>query len=430
LNIGIIGAGATGLVAGYELSKKGHKVTIFEGEDEFGGLVSTIKVGDVDLEKFYHHVFTSDNEVNDLAEELGISEELKWYPSKSGIYINQKFYPFSSPKDLLMFKELSFFERISMGLLVYKAKFIKEWRKLESINSKEWIIKKAGKNVYEKVWGPLMNSKFDVDADKVSAVWIWNKFKLRGSTRGKNLSKELLGYMSGSFGLMYGKLVEGLLTGGCDLLFGNYVKQIKPLDNKTLDVITEKGVYNFDRIIVTAAPEALKEMQLPFPGDYIEKLDKIKYKSNICMMLEMSEQLSPYYWTTVADSSIPFVLMIEHTNLLPVNSYKSNIVYLSRYLDANNELYSFSDQEVTDLFIGGIKKMYPSWDESKILKSHVFRSKYAQPVVGKGYSEIRPDYKTPIQNLFLADMAQIYPEDRGQNYAIRMGKEIASLVNE
>ena len=39
-----------------------------------------------------------------------------------------------------------------------------------------------------------------------------------------------------------------------------------------------------------------------------------------------------------------------------------------------------------------------------------------------------PDHRTPIPGLYLANMAQIYPQDRGQNYSILLGEKIAEIV--
>lgn len=151
MNICVVGAGATGLVAANELVKKGCKVSVFEAENQHGGLVRTVEVGNEKLEVFYHHIFTNDVEIIKLIEELNLSSELMWLEPKNAIYINRKLYPFTSPIDLLLFKELSFIDRIRMGLLVFKAKFLKDWMELENISSRDWIIKNAGKDVYEKI---------------------------------------------------------------------------------------------------------------------------------------------------------------------------------------------------------------------------------------------------------------------------------------
>ena len=401
MKIGIIGAGVTGLTAGYELVKKGQQVVIFEQEKEYGGLVGTFDVGEAKLEKFYHHIFTSDSFVTELAGELGLTSSVRWKAPHNAIFINGKLYPFTSPADLLLFKELPFLRRISLGLLIYQARLIKNWDKLEHINAKDWVMKKAGKCVYDKVWGPLLSSKFGTDAEKVSAAWLWNKFKLRGSTRGKNISQELLGYVEGSFGRIYGKLTEKIEGAGGKIILDTQVTKIEPQKDKTLLVNYKGGREKFHKVIVTAAPEIFSELA-ELPLNYKEALRKIKYKTNICMVMELSQQLSPYYWITVAERDFPFVAVIE--------------------------LFSAPDSYIKDLFLENLKKMFPSLQDSCIKKVHVNRARYAQPVMVTEYSKIKPEYKTPVENLYLATMAQIYPEDRGQNYAIREGKEIANIV--
>ena len=429
MNICIIGGGATGLTAGYELVKKGHKVTIYDCDSSYGGLVDTLKIGDKHLERFYHHIFNSDTDLIDLIQELGLASKRMWKEPKNGIYLNERLYPFTSPMDLLLFKELSLMGRISMGLLVFKAKFLKDWKSLENMSSRDWIIKNAGKVVYEKVWGPLLYSKFDVDADKVSAVWIWNKFKLRGSTRGKNINKEQLGYMEDSFGIVYKTLIDRIMEKGSKVIYPAKVISILPRENKTLDVVTENGSENFDRVLVTAAPSKLKHLGLVLPNGYDEKLESIKYKSNICMLLELKQSLSPYYWITVAEKDAPFVLVIEHTRLIPNPSYKSHVVYLSRYLDESNDLYSASSEQIEAVFLDYLKKLFPAFDKDQIKGIHISKARYAQPLVTQNYSSRILDFKTPVENLYLASMAQIYPEDRGQSYAVRMGRKIAEVIS-
>lgn len=430
MRIGIAGAGPLGLTIGYELSKAGHEVTILEAEEDYGGLVRTARIGGQDLECFYHHIFTNDQEMVKMVEELGLSSALLWREPRDGIYINRKLYPFTSPLDLLRFRELSLFSRIAMGSLVLRARFVRDWQKLEAISAKEWITRKAGRDVYAKVWGPLLQSKFDRDAEEIAATWIWNKFKLRGSTRSKNLSKELLGYMQGSFITVYRKMVAAITGAGGRVLTGAAVNQIRQRPDLTLDLRFNGGELNFDRVVLTMAPPALKAIDLPFPDTYRARLDQIRYKANICLILELKHSLSPYYWLTVAEPEAPFVAVIEHTNLIPAEHYGSHIVYLSRYLDEEDELYRLPEDVVADRFLNYLQQIFPAWNLADVKKIHLFRAPYAQPVVGLGYSRMKPGYETPLKHLYLANMAQIYPEDRGQNYAIRLGKEVARLVGE
>jgi protoporphyrinogen oxidase len=189
LKIGIVGGGFTGLTAGYELAKQGHQVVVYEQLSECGGLVSVTQVGDLNLENFYHHIFTSDQELVDLIEELGLGSRMQWLTPYNSTYINGQFYSLNTPGDLLRFRELPFIERIRMGLLILRSWYIKNWSKLEKCYAKDWVYKNAGKQAYAKFWGPFFYSKFQRPAHRGGAVGLCNMLKLRGSTRSKNLNK-------------------------------------------------------------------------------------------------------------------------------------------------------------------------------------------------------------------------------------------------
>lgn len=429
VKICITGAGATGLTAAYKLAAQGFDVTVLEKDKRPGGLVGATPVGATKLDDFYHHIFTNDVEITGLVDELGLSPLMKWAAPKNGIYIEGKLRPFTSPLDLLKFNVMPLASRISTGLLVLKARAVKNWKDFENINAKDWLIKNAGAPSYDKLWSPLLKSKFGNDADSVSAVWIWNKFKLRGSSRGKNISSEMLGYMEGSFSLLYDKLVERITSLGGKVCFDEEVRQISRSDNGDYEVLSTKRTERFDIVLAATSPSILAQLAPGLPDDYRKSISDIRYKSDICIMLELKEKLSPYYWITVAEKDSPFVLVIEHTNLFPDGRYGSNIVYLSRYLDEKDELYKATDDEIETLFIDTLSGMFPAFNKAAVKACHVSRARYAQPVVTLGYSKIKPEYASPFKNLYLASMAQIYPEDRGQNYAIKSGIEVAEVIS-
>lgn len=427
MKIAVIGAGATGLTAAWRLSSKGHSVTVYEKSGSIGGLSAAIPVGDDMLEAYYHHVFTNDTVFIDIVKELGLEDDLKWYEPSNVIYIQKKVYPFTSPMDLLMFKPLSFPSRIRMGLMVLNARFVRDYLSIENTTAREWIIRRGGKECYDLVWEPLLNSKFDIDADKISATWIWNKFKLRGSSRGKNISKELLGYMEGSFIKVYNRMAEKIRENGGEIRLNDQVQEIYK-DLQYFRVKSAGGTGQYNRVLFTASPERLSYVIKGMGKKYLDTLRKIKYKANICMILELKTSLSPNYWMTVADRDLPFVLVIEHTNLVKNHRYGSHIVYLSRYLDQANELFRLDDESIKLLFIQGLKNVFPDFDENTIIRTHLHRTPDAQPVVRTGYSKLIPDVETPMKGLYLAAMAQIYPEDRGQNYAIKAGLDAAEII--
>ncbi len=428
MEIAVIGAGAAGLTAAWKLSLKGNNVTVYEKSERLGGLCSAITVGDDMLDIFYHHVFTNDTVFIDTVRELGMCDDLKWYEPKNVIYINKKVYPFTSPMDLLMFKPLSLISRIRMGLTVLKARFVNDYLTIEDTTARDWIIKNAGSEAYNLVWEPLLNSKFDIDSDMISATWIWNKFKLRGSSRGKNINKELLGYITGGFEKVYNRMAEIINETGSEIRLNDQVFEI----SKEIDRFRVKSAADtryFDKVLFTASPQKLSYVIKGMGKTWLDSIRKIKYKANICMILELKKSLSENYWMTVADKEFPFVLVIEHTNLVKEHKYGSHIVYLSRYLDPSHELFKMDDETTKALFLNGLKKIFPDFCEDWILNIHLNRALDAQPVVRTGYSKLIPDFETPMKGLYLTSMAQIYPEDRGQNYAIRSGLEAAESIS-
>ncbi len=429
LKIAIIGAGLTGLTAAYRLSQKGHDITLFEESGKIGGLASAFPAGSESLDRFYHHIFVSDSELLSLVDELGISDKIEWYEPKNAIYLEDTIFPFTSPLDLLRFKPLHFFSRIRMGLLVLTSKFIKDYKPFENITAKEWIVKRSGQDAYDKVWGPLLKSKFDVDADSVSGTWIWNKFKLRGSSRGKNISKEQLGYMEGGFITLLEGLVKSIQQNGSSVHLQSPVKEINQNQQGLWEIVTDKNYGPFDKVLFTASPELLAQVCPGLPPHYSKSLEAIKFKANLCLTLELKESLSPYYWITISQEGLPFVLIIEHTNLVGARGYGSSIVYLSRYLDVSDPLYSASDEEITQTFTMGLHKVFPGFKPESIKKATLSRARYAQPVVTLGYGERIPDIKTPLKGLYLASMPQIYPEDRGLNYAVRLANQAGQEIH-
>lgn len=428
MDIAVLGAGMTGLTAGLRLSQNGHRAAIYEKEPYIGGLASSVRAGSVDIDRFYHHVFVSDAEILALTHELGLTDSLSWYEPKNAIYLDNSLHPFTSPLDLLLFKPLGLMSRIRTGLLVLSSKFIRDYTPFENVTAKDWIIKRSGKEAYEKIWEPLLKSKFDMDSDSVSGTWIWNKFKLRGTSRGKNIGREKLGYMDSGFIALLNKMADYIKQQGGSIILSSEVKSIRRTESGQTEIETAAGKSCHDAVLFTGAPELLADICPDLPAGYSSLLRSIKYKANICLMLELKKSLSPYYWITVSQKGFPFVLIIEHTNLVGVNGYGSHIVYLSRYCDITDPIYAMPDNEIISEFISGLKIIFPGFNDNNIINAGISRAPFAQPVVTLNYGSRIPDVKTPLKGLFLASMSQVYPEDRGLNYAARLGDKAANEI--
>ena len=434
MNIGIVGGGITGLTAGYMLSRQGNSVTIFEKESSPGGQVRTFEVSGERLERFYHHIFTSDVDIVSLIDELGLGQGLAWLNSKVGFFHGGRIYDFVTPLDLARFSPVGITDRVRLGLVSLYLRRCQNWYRFEDVTAHEWLSKRCGRRNYDVIWGPLLRGKFGETADEIGMVWIWGKLRLRFASRAEGMSQERLGYLRGSFGRLVDVLSERVKASGGTIHLGAPVHRITAEDGKVTGL--ESGgdadsYHAFDTIVATVPSAAFLAMAPDLPGDYKTKLQKARYQTAVCLGLIMSKPLSPIYWLNISDPSIPFVAVIEHTNLVDPGRYGGkHVVYVSNYVSPDSPIKQLTAADLLATYVPHLKRINPRFDTDWVEDYHVFSDDAGQPIVGKHYSQEIPDHKTPVSGLYLANTAQIYPEDRGMNYSVRLGTKIHQLVSE
>jgi protoporphyrinogen oxidase len=305
---------------------------------------------------------------------------------------------------------------------------VKNWTSLEDKTAQEWLCELGGENVFRVVWQPLLKGKFGPYAEQVSAVWFWNKLKLRGGSRGKG-GEERLAYLKGGFIALADALAHRVRELGGRIALNSPVSKIEPADGGW-KATTVSGVVISDRIIATPALPLIADMVRGWASrDFLHRLERIHYLGNVCLILELDRPLSKTYWLNVNDPSFPFVGVIEHTNFERPESYGGkHIVYLSKYLPATDPLYLMPTDEFLAYAIPFLRIMFPAFERGWIRAHHLWRARWAQPVVEKHYSRYIPPTDGPIAGFHICSMAQVYPEDRGTNYAIREGRKLGTGI--
>jgi protoporphyrinogen oxidase len=428
--VAIIGGGVTGLTTAYRLLQRGCSVRIYEAGDELGGLVRTFQLGDETLECFYHHLFTTDRAAVHLFDELGVGARLEWLPSRVGVFCDGRVYPFTTTLDLLRFSPLGVPDRMRLGLTSLRLRGETDGSKFEGVTAAEWVRKEMGERVLDAVWGPLLRGKFGEMWDQVGMTWLWNKIRTRFSSRGRLSQREVLGYMKGSFGVWTSALAARVRELGAEIQTSTPISRIVSEDGR-IRVDTGGQVDSFDAAVATVANGVFEHIAPELPEYYVDKLRGTKSQDALCLVLALDRPLTPYYWLNINDREMPFVAVIEHTNLVDAERYGGrHVVYVSNYVERDAQILRENANEVLGTYAPHLRRINPAFNETWVRDCWLFHARDAQPVFTVGAGSRVPQKRTPVPGLYLANMAQIYPQDRGQNYAIELGEEVAGLVAE
>lgn len=424
----IVGGGITGLVSGFLAARSGKKVKIFEANLEFGGLLGCFDVQNNSLEKFYHHFFTHDVELKWLVSELSLTKYLMFKRSSMAVLHGNELSAFETPFDLLKFKHFSFIDKLRFALTsIYLGKLAK-WRQFEKYPALKWLENFAGKNVVDVLWRPLIKVKFGPYSENLPLSWLIGRLRQRMGSRSKG--GEHLGYIDGSLNLLLTKLLTQLKTLGVELCAGSPVDEIVVANDRMLSLKVHGKFHSASQYLFTIPTPKVAQLFKNVDQLIFENLSQIKYFGAVCVVLELSENLSDYYWINVANDHCPFGGIIEHTNLVSPDNYGGrHIVYLSKYFDISEKIARAADQDIIETFLQSLLKIFPDLSQEKILRAHVFRSNTAANVCPLGFGEIVPECELPIKGAFLANMPHVYPDERSVNNSIRVAIAACTQMN-
>lgn len=426
-NIAIIGAGFGGMSAAWDLCRAGHKVTIFEAEATPGGLAGGFKQPHWDwaVDKFYHHWFESDQHMKRLFRELGVTEKVMPLRPYTVMLHKERFYPFDSVLAALLYPGLGYgINKIRFGLVGLYLRLTKNWKPMEKTTVEAWMRKHAGNRVYEEMWEPMVIGKFgERFAREVNMAWMWARLHAR-TTR-------LVTYRGG-FQAFADDFARILTEHGVEFRYSSSVERVASRPDGGLTLTVKGRELPFDACLSTVSPAAMVRMAPDLPDDYLDGLLSMKSLGAVVMVLALKQQLSKegYYWFNLPKTAgFPFLALVEHTNFLSPEYFGGDhIVYCGDYLEAEHEYFSMTKEQLLEKFLPSLKRINPEFDPSWVRESWLFQTKYAQPVPLLNHSRNIPAVRTPMNGLYFASMSQVYPWDRGTNFAVELGRRAAEIM--
>ncbi len=426
--VAVVGAGAAGMAAAWDLTRAGCAVTLFESSDTVGGLASGFRAPhwQWSLEKYYHHWFTSDRHILALIRELGLAGRVVFTRPYTVVYHQGRFHPLDSPSHALRFTATHFapLDVLRFALVGAYLRLCPRWRHLESVTADAWMRRHLGSRLYEALWRPLLVGKFgEENLPVVNMAWLWARIHDR-TTR--------LGTFEGGFQAFFDRFAEELEARGCTLRLGCPVTRIGAGGpaGTLLEVRSAAGRERFDRVLFTGSPAALLELVPDLPEGYARGVASLASLGAVVVVLALAHRLTHAYWHNLPkEAGFPFLALVEHTNFIPPEHYGGDhLVYCGDYLPASHPYFTLARETLVQRFLPALARFNPAFEPSWVRQSWLWRTTYAQPVPPVGHSRHLPPLRTPLSGLYFASMSQVYPHDRGTNFAVALGRRVARLI--
>ncbi|MBR8835674.1 MAG: NAD(P)/FAD-dependent oxidoreductase [Stigonema ocellatum SAG 48.90 = DSM 106950] len=420
MKIGIIGGGMMGLALAHRLSLQGSMVTVFESNQQLGGLTTYHDYGPFVWDRFYHVILPSDTHLINFIKEIGLEDQLRWGPTLTGCYIDQQLYSISNTMEFLRFPPLTLIGKLRLAFTLLYGSRIENWQRLEKITVEDWLLKISGRNTYEKLWQPLLLAKLGENYKRVSAVFIWSYIKRLFSARDSSLHKEQLGYVAGGYKTVFDQVKKLVCAAGSDIRTGVTVEHIAPHPSGGIWVEHGGAKEHFDKVIFTGPVNVLQQIVAKDLVNIAGGSFSVEYMGVICMVLITRKPLVPYYIVNLADQRIPFTGVIGMSNLVSLQETAGlHITYFPKYLISDDPLLQETDDELRKRFFQGLHLMFPDIKADDIVVAHINRAMKMQPLQVLNYSKLVPTVVTEHDDFFVLNTAQFVNNTLNNNTVVQ-----------
>jgi protoporphyrinogen oxidase len=422
--IAVVGGGPMGLAAAYRLLTQGHAVTLYEADSQLGGMSASFVFNGIKIERYYHFICKNDQPLFDMLAELGIGNKLRWNETGMGYFYQGKVRAWGDPIALLRFPGLGLVSKIRYGLLAFTSTKRSDWRKLDHIDAVTWLKRWVGDRAYDVLWRPLFELKFHQYTPNLSAAWIWSRLKRVGTSR-KNLLQEEMGYLSGGSDTFLDSITAHIRRLGGAIHLSEAVQEILIDEGRVRGVRTHEGSFAFDSVISTIPMPYVAGMIPALPEAIRDRYNSVNNIAVVCVLVHLSEALTPYFWLNISDPEIDIPGFIEYSNLNPLGGH---IVYAPFYIPGEHEDFQKEDAFFIEKVRRYLFAIRPDLTDAAILKIAAGRYRYAQPICEPEFSARLPAISPGVEGLFVADTCFYYPEDRSISESVKLGQVLARMA--
>jgi protoporphyrinogen oxidase len=408
-SVGIVGGGLLGLTTAYRLAQAGIDVTVYERDAQLGGLAATTDLGGIPVDRYYHVVLPTDDRVRSLAAEVGIGEDrFRFRTTGVGFYQQGRLTSMSSAKELLTFPGLSMLDRVRLGAFAARCQMKPGYADLEDLSLEAWLRKVCGDSLWEKLWRPLLDSKFDGAYDDLPATYLWARTRRMSATRDK-AAREVMGTIDGGYQVLVDALAAKIAELGGRVLTSTAVESVPSANGRALGVVVDGALRPHDLVVMTQLRPGLKGL---LAGDLEDALgpDRNRYLGVVCVVARVKKSISPYYALNITDRSIPLTTVVETTHVVDPEQVGGTLLYVPKYVTPDNPDLDRPSAEITEDYLGHVRTMFPDFRPEDVIATQVARARVAEPIHVAGAR--RPEARDlfPAPGLATASSAHVYPE--------------------
>jgi protoporphyrinogen oxidase len=430
MKVAIIGGGLTGVTLGYLLSKRGVSVEIFEASPVLGGLAGPLRLDDgTDVDRFYHAILPSDDHLWRLCDELGIAGELRFQQTRNAFYVDGAIHSMNSAAEFLRFQPLTMIERVRLAATIVRAQLVGDWRDLERISIERWLRRWSGAGTFAKLWAPMLTAKFDGQYQQVPATWMWSRLVRMKSTRSGANQRESAGHLIGGYATLLAAMAERIRLAGGRITLNCPVKEIAIDDGRVAGVQTADRFWTGDAVISTMQAPVLRRLVPQAPLDYQESLSGVPYLGIVCPLLVLDRPASGYWTLNIADARVPFTGIIETTAYIdPRFVGGHHLVYMPKYTAPGSHWQQMSDGDLLEMACQSLEQVVPAFDRRSVRCALVHRERFVEPLHHLDQPDVAPAVQSPVDGLYVATTAQIYPSLTNGESIVRHARHVADVL--
>ena len=405
--VGIVGGGLLGLGIAHRLVDAGVPVTVYEATPQLGGLAGTTQLGGVAVDRFYHAVTLTDHRVLALAEELGLRDSMRFSALGAGFYHDGRLASMSTPRELLTFPGLRVDDRARLVGFILRCRRITDQAPLDDEPLEAFVRRTGGARLWENLWRPLLDSKFDGAYDDLPATYLWSRMRRVSGTRDR-AGREVMGWIEGGYQALVDRLADSIRERGGEVHTSVPVRFVPSAGGRAQGVVLDTGFRRHEWVVSTLLRPNMGNLLSPELAAALPP-DDCRYMGVVCVVARVKRSVSPFYALNITDRSIPLTSVVETTHVVDPEHVGGHLIYVPRYVRPDSPELTRPSAELSREYLGHVATMFEDFSPDDVIASQVARAHVAEPVHRVGVRPRLPDL-VPAPGLVIASSAHVYPD--------------------